>query len=116
MIEIDVDVFLDKVWNDERLHVILFYGAGCFSCDRVKPVFDIFAKTNREVARFSTIAAHEHPSLAGYFKVMVVPTLVRIERDKTIPADCDKTSRKFITRKLLGPKTEEDIRQLVLHG
>ena len=97
---IEVASFLEIVQKTEQPHMILFWGGGCGPCDRIKPIFEKFSEDNRTEAKFVSVKANDNPKLAGHFKVMAVPTLVRVDKN-------------FFTKRLVGPKTSEDIQTLL---
>jgi thiol-disulfide isomerase/thioredoxin len=96
---IQVESLRDIVKNDSLPYLLLFWGNGCGPCDRIKPVFEALGKT-QNLARFVTVKTSESYKLAGYFRVMAIPTLVFINQD-------------FTFKKFIGPKDEDDIKSFL---
>lgn len=96
----DTDKFLDSVKAESVPHIVLFWGAGCAPCNKIKPIYDDFAKANRARAKFVSIKASDNYKLAAHFKVLVVPTVIIIQPDLS-------------HKKFVGPKTVEDLEVLL---
>lgn len=99
---IEVNSFLEQIKADSLPYVLLFWGSGCSPCDAIKPVFDKVEDANRTHARFLKFRAADQYKLAGYFKVIAIPSLVYVKQDGSF-------------NRLTGPKTYQDIESFI-HG
>jgi thioredoxin len=78
------DELIQQLREAEKPTVVDFWAPWCVPCRRIKPILDQLGQEYADRVNFQAINADEHPQLMREMRILSIPTLLIVDKNKEI--------------------------------